>query len=259
MEKLLFGTIFLTMICVFPGASYAWRTGDHSGPGGGTRPYYGQFQRPYSNQFYRPWPGPSYGPYYRSFYRSWYGPNYQPWPRTLYVPAPVYVYPAPPVVYAPSPPVVIIPNQAYAYPDKPSTAKPYAPSPPPVPRQSPPQQSAPAAVLQPIYFNLSKSDIRPDAAKTLKKNLEWFKENPGKKVSIQGNCDPRATEQYNIALGKRRAEATKKYLVGLGVDAALLETTSFGKDRPICKGKDESCWAKERSVDFGPMPRTSFR
>ena len=144
-----------------------------------------------------------------------------------------------------------------------------APAPPPPPPQvvvtsppppqvvvtpPPPPPPAPAAVLQPIYFDLNKSVIRPDTAETLKKNLEWFTQNPGKKVRIQGNCDPRATEKYNRALGQRRADAAKQYLVGLGVNAGLLETISYGKDRPSCKVKDESCWARERRVDFGPTP-----
>jgi len=122
--------------------------------------------------------------------------------------------------------------------------RPAAPSPRPI--------SAP--VLQPIYFDLNKSVIKSDAAETLKRNLEWFRQNPGKKVRIQGNCDPRATEKYNRALGQRRAEATKDYLVGLGVNARLLETISHGKDRPSCEAKDESCWARDRRVDFEPMP-----
>ena len=89
---------------------------------------------------------------------------------------------------------------------------------------------------------------------TLQKNLEWFRQNPGRKVSIQGNCDPRATEKYNLVLGQKRADAAKRYLVGLGVDAALLETLSRGKLRPSCHEKEESCWARERRVDFEPMP-----
>jgi peptidoglycan-associated lipoprotein len=117
-------------------------------------------------------------------------------------------------------------------------------------------QPAPAAVLQPIYFDLNKSVIRPDAEETLKANLEWFKQNSDKKVSIQGNCDPRASRKYNHALGLRRANAAKKYLVGLGVDVALLETVSYGKDRPSCQEKNESCWAKERRVDFEPASDT---
>ena len=140
-------------------------------------------------------------------------------------------YPPPP------PPGAARPNQAYA-----------SPKPPP-----------PAAVLHPIYFDLNKSDIKPDAAAALRKNLEWFRQNPGRKVSIEGNCDSRATEKYNLALGQSRADAAKQYLVGLGVDAALLETFSWGKDRSSCEKNDESCWAKERRVDFKPMPQTSSR
>jgi peptidoglycan-associated lipoprotein len=115
-------------------------------------------------------------------------------------------------------------------------------------------QPAPAPVLKPIHFDLNKSVIRPDAAETLKGNLEWFKQNPDRKLRIEGNCDPRGTKKYNRALGQRRADATKKYLVGLGVNAELLQTVSYGKDRPICKEKDESCWVKERRVDSEPMP-----
>jgi len=129
--------------------------------------------------------------------------------------------------------------------------------PPPPPYQPPPRVMVvppPPAVLQPIYFDLNKSVIRPDAAETLKRNLQWFRQNPDRKVRIQGNCDPRATENYNRALGQRRADAAKEYLVGLGVNARLLETISHGKDRPSCEAKDESCWAKERRVDFEPMP-----
>jgi peptidoglycan-associated lipoprotein len=132
-------------------------------------------------------------------------------------------------------------------------APPPAPAPAPVPAPPPPPPP-PAAVLQPIYFDLNESVIRYDAAETLKQNLEWFRQNPDRKVMIQGNCDPRATKQYNRILGQRRAGATKKYLVGLGINAGLLQTISYGKDRPSCKEKDESCWAKERRVDFEPMP-----
>jgi peptidoglycan-associated lipoprotein len=128
---------------------------------------------------------------------------------------------------------------------------PPAPAPAPAPVPPPP---GPAAVLQPIYFDLNKSVITPDAAETLKANLEWFRQNPDKKVRIEGNCDPRATKKYNHALGQRRADATKKYLAGLGVKAGLLETVSYGKDKPSCKTEDAACWAKERRVDFEPMP-----
>jgi outer membrane protein OmpA-like peptidoglycan-associated protein len=143
------------------------------------------------------------------------------------------------------------PVRAYG-PPPPAYGPPRYRSGPPAPVLPPPRPT-PAAVLQPIYFDLNKSVIRPDAAETLKKNLEWFTQNLDKKVRIQGNCDPRATEKYNRALGQRRADATKEYLVGLGVNARLLETMSYGKDRPSCEAKDESCWARERRVNFEPM------
>lgn len=233
MGRLNLNTILLAMllpatIIVFAAASQAW-SDYYGGPGTGPYPSYRPHHGPHPYQVYRPWPGP----YYRPFYR--------PLPRIYYAPGPVYVYP-PSVIYTPPPPIIIVPNRAYAYPD-----------PPPPPRPSPSPPPSPAAVLQPVYFDLNKSDIRPDAAKVLRQNLMWFKQNPGRRVSIQGNCDPRATEQYNAALGKRRAEATKEYLVRLGVDGALLETVSYGKGRSTCKGKDESCWAKERRVDFVPV------
>lgn len=124
------------------------------------------------------------------------------------------------------------------------------PPPPPPYAQSRPVQPSSQSVLQPIYFDLNKSEIRPDAAWTLRRNLEWFRQNPGIRVSVQGNSDPRASEQYNLELGQRRAEAAKSYLVKLGVNPGLLETVSHGQYRPVCRERDESCWARERRVDF---------
>jgi len=178
------------------------------------------------------------------YYR--YGSTY------YYYPGPYYYYPSPHYYYpyypyygrpAPLPPPPSPPRSAAPPPRAPAAPSPAAEA-----------QPAQAAVLRPIYFDLNKSVIRPDAETTLKENLEWFKENPGRKVMIQGNCDPRASGEYNLVLGQSRADATKKCLVGLGVDAALLKTVSYGDARPRCEGKDESCWAKERRVDFQPMP-----
>ncbi len=173
-----------------------------------------------------------------AYYR--YGPTYYYYAgRYYYYPGPYYVYPYYPFYGRPAP----VPP--------PSPAPPRAPAPlPPAPAAQP----APAAVLRPIYFDLNKSVIRPDAEKTLKENLEWFRQNPGRRVMIQGNCDPRASGEYNLFLGQSRSDATKKYLVGLGIDAALLKTVSYGNERPSCEEKDESCWTKERRVDFKPMP-----
>ncbi len=250
MKRLLFWTVILSTICFVSNISYARNGGagdyDRSGKYGGPNDIpprgYGDAQKVHYGHPRGPWGGSYYRPYYRPYYYPWYGPYYRPLPRYYYAPAPVYVYPPPPVIYAPPPPAVIIPNP------------PPPPPPPPAPRPDPPPQPAPASTLQPIYFDLNKSNIRPEAEKTLKQNLEWFRQNPGKKVSIQGNCDPRATEHYNISLGKKRAEAVKHYLISHGVDAKLLDAVSFGKELSTCRGKDESCWAKERRVDFVPSP-----
>ena len=214
-----------------------------------------------------------YGGYYghRGYYGyGWFGHypfGYYPYAYYPYgYPYPSYVYP--PYPYPPAQrqyPVYVEPEQPFYwyYCQDPQGYYPYVESCPtgwtrvvPTPPGRGVAQLPPArpTVLQPIYFDLNKSVIRPDAAKTLNENLRWFRLNPGRKVSIQGNCDPRATEIYNLALGKRRADAAKKYLVRNGVDAALLHTLSHGKDRPRCKEKDESCWGKERRVDFEPMP-----
>jgi peptidoglycan-associated lipoprotein len=156
---------------------------------------------------------------------------------------------------APTPPPAEAPKVAAPEPTKAVVVQqPPAPAPVPEPVPAPPPAAAPAAVLQPVFFDLNKSVITPDAAETLKANLEWFKQNPGKMVKVAGNCDPRASKKYNKALGQRRANATKKYLVCLGVDPKLLQTVSYGKDKPTCKANDESCWAKERRVDFATKP-----
>ena len=129
-------------------------------------------------------------------------------------------------------------------------------APPPPPQAAvarPPSPPAPAPVLQDIYFDLNKADIRTDAAATLKKNVEWFKWNPNKKVRVEGNTDIRGTEKYNMGLGQRRADAAKASLIKLGIDGALLQTVSYGEMKPLCPEKDEACWAKERRVHFTPL------
>src|SRR5271157_720282 len=134
-------------------------------------------------------------------------------------------------------------------------ARAYVPPPPPPP---PPKvvvvmPPAPATVLHDIYFDFNKADIRPDAAETLKKNPEWFKQNPGKKVRVEGNTDITGTEKYNMGLGQKRADAAKAYLIKLGIDGALLEAISYGDTKPVCSEKDEACWAKQRRVHFAPL------
>ena len=111
----------------------------------------------------------------------------------------------------------------------------------------------PASALADIYFDLDKYNIRADDAEILKKDAEWLKANPGQ-ARIEGNCDERGTIEYNLALGQRRADSTKNYLVTLGVDKSRLETISYGKERPVDPGHNEAAWAKNRRAHFAPLP-----
>jgi OOP family OmpA-OmpF porin len=104
--------------------------------------------------------------------------------------------------------------------------------------------------LDAIYFDFDKYDLRPESRATLKKNADWLTRNPDRKVVIEGNCDERGTNEYNMALGQRRAEAAAKYLNTLGVSAGRISTISYGEDRPVCKESTEECWARNRRDDF---------
>ena len=100
-----------------------------------------------------------------------------------------------------------------------------------------------------INYDFDKYNVRPGDAEILKKNVDWFKANPGTKVRVEGNCDERGTVEYNLALGQKRADSAKNYLVGLGVDANALQTISYGKERPVCTDATEPCWQKNRRGD----------
>src|SRR5215510_12436595 len=101
-----------------------------------------------------------------------------------------------------------------------------------------------------VYFDYDDSALRPDAKDGLRRNAEYLQSKPTAKAEVQGNCDERGTEEYNLALGKRRAEAAKQYLVDLGIAAQRLSTVSFGEENPASPGSGESAWAKNRRVDF---------
>lgn len=127
-------------------------------------------------------------------------------------------------------------------------------APPPTP--PPPKKTLTAAdlnaqkVLRTIYFDLDKSDLRADALEALAANAMWLKGNPTFKVVLEGHCDERATNEYNMALGDRRAAAAKDYLANAGIDAGRLRTVSYGEERPAEPGHTEEAWAKNRRVEF---------
>ncbi len=109
-----------------------------------------------------------------------------------------------------------------------------------------------AAGLNDIHFDFDRYVIRPGDAEILKKNYDWFGKT-GAKVKIEGHCDERGTIEYNLALGQKRADATKNYLIGLGVETKRLETISYGKERPVDPGHNEAAWAKNRRAHFTPL------
>lgn len=118
----------------------------------------------------------------------------------------------------------------------------------------PPAEPASAVTLKDINFDFDKYNIRPADGEILKSNVEWFKANAGKRVRIEGNCDERGTVEYNLVLGQKRADSAKNYLISLGIDGKLLDTISYGKERPVCTEKTEACWAKNRRAHFAPLP-----
>ena len=104
--------------------------------------------------------------------------------------------------------------------------------------------------LQTIYFDFNSSDIRADARPVLSANADAINQKTSGVVTIEGHCDERGSTEYNLALGERRANAVRNYLVDLGVPSSRLRTVSFGEDRPAVQGHDESAWRYNRRSDF---------
>ena len=103
--------------------------------------------------------------------------------------------------------------------------------------------------LKDVFFDFDRYDIRPGDARLLDTNAAWLKTNDNL-VLIEGHCDERGTNEYNLALGERRAKATMNYLVGQGVQANRITIISYGKERPTCTEHSEACWAKNRRAHF---------
>jgi len=126
-----------------------------------------------------------------------------------------------------------------------------APAPAPAPATPPrPSEFAENPNLQDIHFDFDKYNIRPGDAKILDANAAWLKQNPNSLVLIEGHCDERGTNEYNLALGERRAKATMNYLVSQGIQAGRMTIISYGEERPVCTEKNEACWTKNRRSHF---------
>jgi peptidoglycan-associated lipoprotein len=104
--------------------------------------------------------------------------------------------------------------------------------------------------LKDAFFDLDRSEIRPDARATLEADAAWLRKYPTVKLTVEGHCDERGTREYNMALGERRAGAVKDYLVTLGVEASRVRTVSYGKERPFCRENRETCWQENRRGHF---------
>ena len=108
--------------------------------------------------------------------------------------------------------------------------------------------------LKEIYFQFDRYDLNTDARETLKTNAGWLRSNPSSRIEIEGHCDERGTNEYNLALGAKRAQAAKDYLVSLGIPAERVSTISYGEEIPVCKEQNESCWQKNRRARFVILP-----
>ena len=101
-----------------------------------------------------------------------------------------------------------------------------------------------------VYIDFDKAELRVDAKSVLRRHAEVIKANPGLKVLVEGHCDERGTEDYNLALGERRATRVKEYLVSLGVGDAILRTISYGETQPKAAGGSEDAWSQNRRARF---------
>jgi peptidoglycan-associated lipoprotein len=135
-----------------------------------------------------------------------------------------------------------------------NTAPPPAP-PPPVAQPAPPVASGilPGSaedfrvnVGDTVHFAYNEYNIEDADKAVLGRQAQWLSKYPAVRVSVEGHCDERGTREYNLALGARRANAVKEYLVSQGVSTARVETVSYGKERPICTESNEACWAQNR-------------
>ncbi|HEX6631730.1 MAG TPA: peptidoglycan-associated lipoprotein Pal [Gemmatimonadaceae bacterium] len=144
----------------------------------------------------------------------------------------------------PPPPVVAEPEPAPAPPPPP-------PPPPPAPEPEPDRTAEVRSTMtQMIHFDFDKSDLRAEAQSTLDAKIPLFQANPEMRIRISGHADERGSDEYNVALGQRRASAAKQYLVQHGISEDRIEIVSYGEERPTCTEQNESCYQQNRRDEF---------
>jgi len=104
--------------------------------------------------------------------------------------------------------------------------------------------------LSRIYFDFDRAELSSEAREILGKVAAQLKASPKKALTIEGNCDDRGTNEYNLALGQQRADAAARYLQNLGIDRKRIKTISYGEERPVCSEATEACWHKNRNATF---------
>jgi peptidoglycan-associated lipoprotein len=113
-----------------------------------------------------------------------------------------------------------------------------------------PAKGSDMVMQEDVFFEFDKSTLTPMAQDNLMRKAEWLRANSDANVTIEGHCDERGTPEYNLALGDRRAESTKAYLVDLGINASRLSTVSYGEERPLDPASNQEAWAKNRRGHF---------
>ena len=107
-----------------------------------------------------------------------------------------------------------------------------------------------AVIAERVHFDFDKSDVRPDAEQVLQRKVAVLREYPGVDLRIEGHCDERGSNEYNLALGQRRAEAIRRYLVSYGIDVGRFATISYGEERPAARASNEDAWEQNRRAEF---------
>jgi peptidoglycan-associated lipoprotein len=153
---------------------------------------------------------------------------------------PIAVAPAPPAP-TPTPPAVQPPPAAVEPPPAPAPVETARPA---------PKEFVSDPQLPDIYFDFDTFVLRPEAAKVLRASAEWLNAHADRALLIEGHCDERGTEAYNLALGQRRATSARDFLVAHGVPTARISLVSYGKERPQCSEGTEECWSQNRRAHF---------
>jgi peptidoglycan-associated lipoprotein len=123
-----------------------------------------------------------------------------------------------------------------------------------VPRRNLPREFGAVAELRDIHFAFDKADIGPAAAQILDVSAEWLKAHPSHLVLVAGHTDERGTDEYNLVLGERRAQASVNYLVSRGVASTRFTIISYGEERGVCRERQERCWSRNRRAHFAVKP-----